>query len=380
MKINSYIAMKDKLNDEYRKAFDFVEHYGGLHFVGEDAMSEKMMDLMDMMLSSQNEGKNVNSIVGNNLEDFCKNFFSDVTVADMLKDIARQIRTYAWVMFIFETMGLLLESGSEGFDLFTFQSDMAGYMFGLAIAWSGIIIANIVGMILAKFGNYSRKIYIAVASVATVVSVGLVIYLISSSIEITAPAFPLAAVSGAYLLIYYAVLLYKRYTATGTFKKPYDAYHMSFGSMIRQEEAKADYAKDKSVVKAFAKGYKKNKARLIKKGQPVKTTAEYFANQEKINRLSQTIGLAIGLLIGISGTFGNIIEGENAFESVPDMLIYVLVIALVVYLIYRFAHSIDRVAAAERRAILAACQKEGVELDEYCDMLLSGKFDDESKS
>lgn len=72
MKFGSYIQLTDKLNEEYRKSFDFIEHYGNIHMVSFEKMAEKMMDLIDLMLEAQEKGQSPEEITGKNLEDFCK--------------------------------------------------------------------------------------------------------------------------------------------------------------------------------------------------------------------------------------------------------------------------------------------------------------------
>lgn len=72
MKFGSYIQLTDKLNEEYRKSFDFIEHYGNIHMVSFEKMVEKMMDLIDLMLEAQEKGQSPEEITGKNLEDFCK--------------------------------------------------------------------------------------------------------------------------------------------------------------------------------------------------------------------------------------------------------------------------------------------------------------------
>ncbi len=376
MRINSYIAMKDKLSKEYREAFDFIEHYGEMHFIGEDTMGEKMMDLMDIMLTAQEVGRSVEEITGKNIEDFCKNFFSDVTLWDMLKDRGRIVCAWAWFVFVFESLGILIEIGANRFDLFTYSTSVDGYLVGIAIAWVGIIVADIVGIILAKFGNYSKKIYTCVAVVSTTVCIVAGIVFIANSDGINVPAYIVASTAALYLLIYYAMVFYTRFKKTGSFKKPSDAYHTTFSDMVRQEAASIDYTKDKSIVRAFAKRYKRKNARLMKKGKPRMTTAEFLAREEKQSSYGTKIGFGVGLLISLFGTVGaDILNHEQPFDGILDIAIYVLLMAIVLALLYKFFKKLDKVASAERHALLEACQREGIELDEFCDMLLAGKFD-----
>ncbi len=118
MKLGAYISMKDKLSGSYLESFDFIEHYGELHLVTDEIMAEKMMDLMDLMLEAQENEMPVEKVVGNDLEYFCKNYFSDVSVFGIFKEAANRLRTFSWFIFIFEVLWIISEIGEEEFSFF----------------------------------------------------------------------------------------------------------------------------------------------------------------------------------------------------------------------------------------------------------------------
>ncbi|MDE6024145.1 MAG: DUF1048 domain-containing protein [Lachnospiraceae bacterium] len=103
----NYEEISGKLEGEYHKAFDEVEAYAILkNYVGEEK-EEMMMNLLDMLLTAQTEGKDAEKIVGTDIIKFCENYFS---VYDKRKGKLEQIffmlSMYSWLGF---TQALLKE-------------------------------------------------------------------------------------------------------------------------------------------------------------------------------------------------------------------------------------------------------------------------------
>lgn len=371
MKFGSYIQLTDKLNEEYRKSFDFIEHYGNVHMVSFEKMAEKMMDLIDLMLEAQEKGQSPEEITGKNLEDFCKNYFSDVTVWDLLKSAAKKLKYWSWVVFILETLFMISEFSEENFNFLTCRSDVSGYMLGIMIALSGTLLADIVGGIAAHFGCYSQKIYIATAIIGTAASIIIALLFGFRFPNAEMPGYILIIGSALYLIIYYVAVFTLRYFETGCLKKTKSSYELSFTQMVKEELKGTDYSQDISIVKAFAKRYRKKNARLIKKGRKALTTEEYFDKNRKEVRYASSIGALSGILLMFCiGFIVSIITGEKMFETPLDVLGYIMINAVIWFLYIRFFKKIEKVSLLEQQSILKACQEQGMELDEYYNMLM----------
>lgn len=371
MKFGSYIQLTDKLNEEYRKSFDFIEHYGNIHMVSFEKMAEKMMDLIDMMLEAQQKGQSPEEITGKNLEDFCKNYFSDVTIWDMLKSAAKKLKYWSWVVFFCETLFMISEFSEKNFNFFTCRSDVSGYMLGIMIALSGTLLADIVGSIAAHFGCYSQKIYITTAIIGTAASIIIALLVGFSFPNAEMPGYILIIGSALYLIIYYVVVFTLRYLETGCLKKTKSSYELSFTQMVKEELKGTDYSQDISIVKAFAKRYRKKNARLTKKGRKTLTTEEYFNKNSKEVRYASSIGMLSGILLMFCiGFIESIITGEKMFETPLDVLVYIMINAVIWFLFIKFFKKIEKVSLLEQQSILKACQEQGMELDEYYNMLM----------
>lgn len=370
MTVQKYLTMKDQLQSGYLEKFNFVEYYGQIHRVSEDVMGEKMMDLMDLMLEAQSNGVPVEQVIGTNTADFCKNFFSDITVVDTLKNAARRMRYFAWVLFVLESLFLLSEMGRDGFQFFTYRTTVNGYFIGLASGWCGLALADLTSIVLAKLGNYSRRVWVWVAVCCTVLSGALAIALFCHVGDILLPGHPIVILSAGYLLAYYAVTMWKRYHATGSLRKPRSFYETSFSGFVREEIKKTDYSKDLFVVKTFAKRYKRANAWRYRRGKEPLTTQAYF---ERVNRQSRYAG-GIGYTVGIGlCIILDLLSGEMVFDSVQELGIFLLFSCGVVLVIRHFMKKVEKIARIEQTAVLAACQERGVEVDAYYEILLAEK-------
>lgn len=379
MKIGSYVALKDKLSGEYLEKFNYVEHYGNLRKVGSEAMAEKMMDLMDLMLEAQEKGMPAEHVVGKNIKDFCKNYFSDVTVFDMLKDAAKQVRTWSWVILVLELMFIFAEDWEGGFSFFTYKTDVSGYFFGIMIAWAGIVAADIVGIVLAKLGYYSRKVWVGVAAAGTLTALILLALFSDNEGSMKILGWPLLVFSGLYLLGYYGAIFWSRYKLTGSIRKQENEYETTFTGLVMKEMDAMDCSKELSVVKPYAKRYIRKNRRLVKKGREPLTTAEYLERQEKVNKRSVWQGFALGLIIGLGIILpvSCINSSEPFFPGPMDVIMFILVMAgmmgLAMALVLGITRPVNRAASKQQQALLRACRERGVELDVYYEMLAAGK-------
>jgi DNA-binding ferritin-like protein (Dps family) len=67
---DSYFFYKDKLQGEYKTAFDQVEIYVNAQNIDELTCEDRLGSLLDMLLSAQEAGRPVQKVVGSNMEQF----------------------------------------------------------------------------------------------------------------------------------------------------------------------------------------------------------------------------------------------------------------------------------------------------------------------
>lgn len=111
----SYHAYRDKLNDEYAEAFTIIESYRYTKRIDAKLAEEWLMELMDNMLTAQGAGKTVESIVGNDIDRFCKEFYNRYSGKDIVVGIVRKIYGISAIIFFYSLIDGLLADEGESF-------------------------------------------------------------------------------------------------------------------------------------------------------------------------------------------------------------------------------------------------------------------------
>ena len=67
------ISMAEKLQGDYRLVFEKADMYSTVSGSGDQNIEDdRLMNLFDLLIEAQHEGKPVEKIVGNDIEAFCK--------------------------------------------------------------------------------------------------------------------------------------------------------------------------------------------------------------------------------------------------------------------------------------------------------------------
>lgn len=366
MKFGTYMIYVDKLEGEYKEAFQFVEHYADIHLIGGHYKNEKLMDLIDMMMQAQKQETPVENVVGKSQEQFAKDFYSDVTLASLSEDFFSKLKNWAWLIVLFEGLMIVSSMGDEGFNLFTFKADMSGYLQGVLIAYMGILLADVISIILAKFNYYNEKLTIGMMIGFTLVTIAACIYMGVKDITISARSFPVMICAAIYLLIYYVAVLLYRVKKTGSIKKVKDEYDTSFGGLVKAEIESNNFEKkeDLEFLKSISKRYANKNKKRVSKGLTPLTTADYIHKQNKLVKYSLVSGYLFGVIASIIITFIN-----KGFETSFDAVIFIGFMAVIGLLVFKFQRFMNSVSDRETSRILSFCEERGVEMDELYEQL-----------
>jgi len=277
---DSYSWHKDKLKGEYLQTFDKIELYGQVDKISPEIYEERMMDLLDMFLSAQENGKPVEKLVGTDIEGFCETYFTDEgTLWDKAKRFPKRWVSIMWCMFVLEVIPFIFNIFSEDMtSIWELQSDMAPFLTGFFI---GVVVLGLFTLIVRPFVFKLKWLttnkYLAAFFILFVAGVigSMKVY---ERFEINVPSIIVILISVFYLAIYYfvrGILNKKKY---GTFRKPKDEFKISFwGEVNKQIEA--------DMPKELKKRYIKKNNKLVKKGKPSLTPEEFT---EKIRKEAKT--------------------------------------------------------------------------------------------
>lgn len=325
-----YIAYEDKLNTEYREAFDIVEAYGFARSIDAKVAGEWLMELLDSMLEAQEAGEPVEKIVGTDIDRFCMDFYSRYTLKDRIQGTFRWIYGMAKFMFILELIDGLICMDEETF--FTGGSGvLVPYMWGAVCGMIIILVVNIILNPLFLKKKLSVKLYDRITAVVSIVSIivcAITVNIIDDRLDIVFPRYILLAVLSVYIIIYAITRAVKNYKKYGTVREPK-------APKVTMKDAVNDNL-ETELPKTWLKQFeKKNKKREKKGKQPltneefmIKLTKRYdYKRQKLINYLSTFVGglLGFGIIMVSEGAFTP--EGlRKMFESVSDIMFFVVML------------------------------------------------------
>lgn len=213
----SYTDYKEKLNTEYKTAFERIEAYVFTCAVDENTREERLNELLDMFLTAQIEGRPVEKIVGKDIEKFSEIFCSSFSFKNRLLNVANALKYYFLYIFVRSALQMIYWF----LDLFNAWADhniLNRYMNidvrvliidSVMMALLAFILIVIFRKIMFKMKRFSIRIYTGVGS--AVMGLGFIVLIaaeliaaFSDKIELTdTPTVIAFAISGTYLLAYY---------------------------------------------------------------------------------------------------------------------------------------------------------------------------------
>ena len=84
-----------RLNSEYLETFTKIQKYANTSIIGKKYKKEVLSSILDSFLNAQSEGKDISKIVGNDLEKFCRQCFSENPLREHILPIFEYILPFA---------------------------------------------------------------------------------------------------------------------------------------------------------------------------------------------------------------------------------------------------------------------------------------------
>ena len=363
----SYILLEDKLNKEYKEVFERIDIYGNTHFIDSDVQSGKMMELLDSMLEAQNDGQSVSVIVGNDIDKFCKEFYSDYTVENRIREVPERLFKLATFLLIIELIDFIIGlTDGEGI---LRNTDLSPYFIGIT---GGIIVDTIVFLLIRPLIDRFKKIkpffWNLCMALMVIIMVAFLIFIptddkFTMNIKSIVPI----AVTAAYILIYLIFRIIINYRKYGTFKirtKKKEKEEISFRDAIYE-----GMNLENELPRGWLKDYKKKNDKAVKKGKTPVNEAAYLENISKkcdVKRVTkQNMCIFVGMtIILISGMW---IAGQ--FESVSDGLIYSGLMCVIEGGLLRFFNKSAKETDRIYKNMIIEMQEKNITLEEYVENL-----------
>ena len=363
----SYILLEDKLNKEYKEVFERIDIYGNTHFIDSDVQGGKMMELLDSMLEAQNDGQSVSVIVGNDIDKFCKEFYSDYTVENRIREVPERLFKLATFLLIIELIDFIIGlTDGEGI---LRNTDLSPYFIGLA---GGIIVDTIVFLLIRPLIDRFKKIKpffwnLCMALMVIIMVMFLIFIPTDDKFTMNIKSIVPIAVTAAYILIYLIFRITINYRKYGTFKirtKKKEKEEISFRDAIYE-----GMNLENELPRGWLKDYKKKYDKAVKKGKTPVNEAAYLENISKkydIKRVTkQNTCIFVGMtIILISGMW---IAGQ--FESVSDGLIYSGLMCVIEGGLLRFFNKSAKETDRIYKNMIIEMQEKNITLEEYVENL-----------
>jgi DNA-binding ferritin-like protein (Dps family) len=313
--MEGYLLYEKDLSGEYKETFKMISAYVSAELVDEVTASNYLTELLDSFLNAQHDGRPVESIVGNDIESFCRNFCADFTYKERLYKIWDYMNGLAWVVFWLSVVDMLDAQSS----LFAAESssNISGYIIA---ALFGLTISSIFDMvsthIMFRHKKINPKIIVVLSGLLAVAMFAVYILIFNRKIldiSLTMPAFAPAAAAACFLIIYYIGNRKRR--------KAYKENSVSIWKTDTQS-----LAADLEV--------QMEKKRLKKNMEPEAFLEKEMRETEKLEVFGKFEWIVYVLV-----TVVFLAVQMPSMETVFDGVVYVMIIAAIEFIVYRAVHS-----------------------------------------
>lgn len=323
--MEGYIVYSDKLKGDYKDVFNTVNTYVETSMVDEVTESEALNDLCDMLLTAQEEGRPAASIVGNNIETFCRNFCAEFSFKERLLNVWDFFKKIMLIEFWLSLGDMLFSSD----DILTAKSlsNTTGYMLWVIVVSVVVAVMNI-GLSHLMFKS-KKKGYKIANAVSCVVAVALfVIGIIVFDGDYfnffpDMPAYIPTVISAVFLAIYYAFNRKRR--------EIYKQNKVSFW----EASSEMDEA-------AFAAVMEKKRLRKHMKPE------EFFKKETRETEKIEMIGKYSWVMIGVVYIACIVVEIPS-MESFVDGLLFSLFMAVIFFFTNRMFVKINKGSVKTRK-------------------------------
>lgn len=321
---DSYNNYTNKLTGEYKSVFSDIETFGWTVDIDNILFEEKMSELLDVFISAQEENKGVDSIIGEDVNTFCNNFFDEIPKISMVREFFDSIKRLAWWILVIDVIDILMCIESEEKSV----SDISSLLF---LFFGSYVLSRLLAMgvrkLLYRKGkmNYRKRRAIVIVTEMVLIVLLMIIALKYIDDLLIIPSTVEVPVLTVYLIIYYLVN-HKRLKADKEERKK-----IGFFEIV---------ADDFSL--GMQKKFEKKNAKLIKKGKIPYTWQEFVEKESKdTENIPKIARFYLVCPIIITVAMLGIMIPTNGFESATDIFSFVEIMLIVEYAIMILFYKVE---------------------------------------
>lgn len=350
----NFLTMETNLKGDYRDAFSKTVAYAQTKGYPEEAVSERLCDLYEILLTAQEDEKPASKIIGKDFTAFCKQYFSDFTLKTRLLQIPQILFRGFVFVFFFELICIFMASESVS-EAFKIESNIGAYLVGLGL---GIGFMTVSAVFIAPLVTKNKKRADIANGVLIVLWLVAIFATASLGISIMVKSWIVAVVGGIYCVIYLIAKSILNYKTYGTIK-----------NLSQQIKKDSYYRKlqNKDFEKAILQGWQGRYKRLLRKG---KTTEEGFIavieKDNKANKVFEVIMDIIFVILIISAGVSNGINGDKIWE----VLLFIGILGVFEFFIYKLFIGTSKKMNGICEKLLRECKRSGLTLPAYIEKKL----------
>lgn len=334
-----YRIISMKLEGEYRKVFEEVEAYTMVKRYEGEGNNELMMDLLDMLLTAQEEGKEPEKIIGPNVKKFCEEYFSVYDKrADRIEQMVKSLKWYAW-LGVFNCV----------IDLFDDHMKFVGLIPGLKTDWTvmlccigvAFLVSTVLeGVFLVMYRSKplrSGKLSNIILIVAVISAILGIVTANKCNVQLLLPFVPTLTACIVVIVLCSVYTRVKNYQKYGSFRKPKEKDEKVKILYVDDTFDKLSTPYERELIRNFTELYHKKNKKRQKKNMPALTPEEFMEflekENEKLKRDSRRIPVIWGIICVVTTVVMGIIGG---FTDILDGFLFFALLAGIMFVIYYF--------------------------------------------
>lgn len=349
------IAMAELLEGEYRTAFQKIDMYATVN--GVEQYEERVLNIYDMLMEAQKRNDDVEKVIGNDIEEFCKAYFqpekSEYSCVEKLGNISGTLKL--WVIFLIIDILFEIEYTSN---IFAMKSNMFPFVLGSVVA----LLCFIVGKFVITPIIFKKK-KISPAAMSFSILAMFIVSVIAGTvffghIEIMIPTWiVLTLIVG--ILVLYAIACW-RLKKKGIKLNKEDKSEKAIKKAFEQEVNKKSTMK--IIAPVMEKRYQRIKKRKAKRGldYTMKDFQALIHKEGKLNKVLDIIMIIIIVIIVAVPVIDSILAEEYLLA-----VILVVAVGAVEYGVYRAILKTIRDSSIYQIQLVDECVSRGIALAEY---------------
>lgn len=357
-----YTSMEDRLNGEYRQVFQKAELYSDMNGIHENVKADKMMNLLDLLMTAEENGKPVAGIIGSDVEKFCQDYFADYDIRAQICLIPEKLYYLALCLGSALLIEMLFPEEPSA-DLLHRHSDIMPFVGGIfAGGIVGILLRYLIGPFIFRAKKIPVIVYHVLACILVVIADVVVSVICLMKCEVLLPVFPLLVGDVVYMAGYLLVRSVLRYRKTGSIRKTKLLGQEFEFHLLRADDGFSDRL-DQKTQEVLVKRFQRINRRRSRRKQSAMSTQEFI---QKVRKEDATIPIwvwSLGIIYVILG--GNIIVDEISSIGWGFGTVVLIAIVLLLYIpLFLFLRNCFYQGAKARAKILEAWDEYGVVITE----------------